>query len=759
MAGVASREHGRPRVNVGITAFNNGEVSPMLSERSDVEKYALSCRTLENMIPTVYGAVTRRPGTQYIATAKGQCRLIPFIYSATTAYICEFGDHYIRFYYGGASVAPEIVSPYAVADLPAVQYKQLGDVMWLVHPKYPPQKLTRTSPTAFAINPIVYEDGPFLVRNDIDKAGGYAGVKLSCDVTTEGATGIMSVTGAGLPFDFADGTIIKIVQNRANTTSVLTAAMGTTPSDPIPIKGTFNFITHDTWTATVVIERQENGGSWDTFRTYTGAGDRNISESFTEKNDGVYFRIHATSGELAAELTADSSTNEGIIRVGDNSGYPGGTYPCTILAALASTDASLRWAEGAWNTRHGYPSAIAFFEGRLIYAATTHEPQTIWFSAVDDFENFSEGLEDSDSFSIKLATSNTIRWIDALETLAVGTSGDEWRVASTKLEGAITPTNFNARAQSTYGSSAIQPCRCDMSVLFLDPFGRRVREFSYSADRQQYVAPDMTQMAEHVSLGGFTAFAFQRNPDKILWCVRSDGVLCSLTYERAENVIAWARHPMATGLTVESVAVIPGVTEDEVWLSIAMGGMRHVCRMGSRYLATQADSFFVDLGYGYSGGPKSTFTGLTRLNGKTVSILGDGAIYPDQIVAGGQVAIGAPVSKATIGLPYRYTIEPMRVVVPGRNGTSQGSGVRVAEVALSFYRTLMAQYGTDIAKLYDLDWRTTEPYGTAPALFTGDIVVTLDGGFDTQTTIIVSGDKPLPCTLRAIIARADRTGR
>ena len=85
--------------NVLITSFNNGEISPHIDTRSDVEKYASSCRILENMLPLVYGDVTRIPGTIHVGSAKTSdgCRLIPFVYSTSIAYICEFGEGYIRF--------------------------------------------------------------------------------------------------------------------------------------------------------------------------------------------------------------------------------------------------------------------------------------------------------------------------------------------------------------------------------------------------------------------------------------------------------------------------------------------------------------------------------------------------------------------------------------------------------------------------------------------------------------------------------------
>jgi len=53
-----------------ICSFNAGEVSPMVEVRSDINKYASACRTLENMIPHVEGGATRMPGTYFVVKAK-----------------------------------------------------------------------------------------------------------------------------------------------------------------------------------------------------------------------------------------------------------------------------------------------------------------------------------------------------------------------------------------------------------------------------------------------------------------------------------------------------------------------------------------------------------------------------------------------------------------------------------------------------------------------------------------------------------------
>jgi len=112
--------------NIPILSFNAGELSPQIDARVDVEKYSSGCRDLENFIPRVYGSAERRPGTKYIGDAKNSdltVRMVPFIYSDTRAYMCEFGEDYIRFYYDGARVVGS-TSPTAWATATAYKMGQ-----------------------------------------------------------------------------------------------------------------------------------------------------------------------------------------------------------------------------------------------------------------------------------------------------------------------------------------------------------------------------------------------------------------------------------------------------------------------------------------------------------------------------------------------------------------------------------------------------------------------------------------------------------
>lgn len=227
--------------------------------------------------------------------------------------------------------------------------------------------------------------------------------------------------------------------------------------------------------------------------------------------------------------------------------------------------------------------------------------------------------------------------------------------------------------------------------------------------------------------------------------------------------VFWKNATNSNGLGANSVTVIPGTTEDEIWISIGrvIGGERvgYIERMAPRNWGTdQEDCFFVDSGLTYDGDATTTFTGLEHLEGETVAILGDGAVFPTQTVTDGTVTLPEAVSVCHIGLPFTYKLKPMRFD-QAYNGTSKGLVKKITNFTVSFYKTLGARYG-DGTNYRDFKWReTTDPYTTAPVLFTGDKNETFDGGFSAEDPVEITGSDPLPCTVRCIIPRIEVTGK
>ena len=392
----------------------------------------------------------------------------------------------------------------------------------------------------------------------------------------------------------------------------------------------------------------------------------------------------------------------------------------------------------------------------------------VWPSKTGDYDNFAEGVLDDDSWVAIVPTTNDCRWVESLEALLIGTSGDVWRMASNKLDTALTPTNYTIKQQSSHGSNKIQPVKVNEVILFVDYVGRKVRELTYrDYPENKYVAPDLTSLAEHITSGKIVSIAHQKNPDSILWCVLDDGELISMTYERKENVVGWAVHPIDGD--VKSVCVVPSTSEDYVWLTIERtinsNTVSYIERMNSRTFTDIEDAIFVDSGLTTTA-PAASIT-LAHLIGETVAILGDGVVMDTAVVGGGgttAVKLAGVATNATVvqaGLAYTYKLEPMRPDVQTQGGTTHGSIVKVPEMGISFLNTMNAKYGTSDTKLYDIDWDNVRWTNNTEItdLFTGDVIVSVDGGFSLDNPLIISGSDPLPCTVRALIPKMEKTGR
>jgi len=368
-------------INESILSFNAGELSPKVDTRIDIEKYRAGCRRLENMIPTKYGGAEKRPGLKYIDSSYGAAttvRMIPFVYSASVVYKIEMGNLYFRIYYGNSVLLDEssnevvIDTPYVTADLFRIQYKQIGDVLWLVHPNYAPRKLKRTDAYTFVLEKIDFRNGPFLTRNDLLDPEATNLTTLSCTVTKKGQYGSLI---ASTPIFLSEhaGALFKLSHARTVKRKTLTGTGGTVYTSTFHGKGTYNLLTRGTWTGTLVWQRRENNGDWEELFSYKSDSNayQNVTKSYEEEADTNEHRLYTTncSAGLYADFSIDEPLESGIVKIigiGDS-------YNATVevYSKLASTSTTQKWYEGAWSAVRGYPAAITFFENRCVYAGAS----------------------------------------------------------------------------------------------------------------------------------------------------------------------------------------------------------------------------------------------------------------------------------------------------------------------------------------------------------------------------------------------------
>lgn len=91
-----------PRATWSQTSFLGGEWSPFMQGRADHPRYKTALSVCFNALPTEEGAFQRRPGFKHVSRTKGggAARVMPFSSNASTPYMMELGDGYLRMFNG-----------------------------------------------------------------------------------------------------------------------------------------------------------------------------------------------------------------------------------------------------------------------------------------------------------------------------------------------------------------------------------------------------------------------------------------------------------------------------------------------------------------------------------------------------------------------------------------------------------------------------------------------------------------------------------
>ncbi|MGK7863695.1 hypothetical protein [Falsiroseomonas sp. E2-1-a4] len=142
------------------SSFTAGELAPELYGRADLRAFENGARQLRNVVIQPTGGVARRPGLVHIATLPGQARLVPFEFNTEQTYLLVLTDGRLQVFLGDAEVA-SLPAPWSTAMLPQLSFTQSADTLLLFHPEMPPQRLTRSSHTAWSITPFVFVREPF----------------------------------------------------------------------------------------------------------------------------------------------------------------------------------------------------------------------------------------------------------------------------------------------------------------------------------------------------------------------------------------------------------------------------------------------------------------------------------------------------------------------------------------------------------------------------------------------------------------------
>ena len=400
-----------------------------------------------------------------------------------------------------------------------------------------------------------------------------------------------------------------------------------------------------------------------------------------------------------------------------------------------------------------YPAAVSYYQQRRVLAGTPAEPQKVWMtkSGTESDMSYSTPSRDDDRIEVRVAAreASPIRHIVPLTKLLILTGSAEWNV-DTQNSDVLTNTTISISPHSYVGANNVQPVIVNSSVIYCAARGGHVHELAYSRDAGGFITADISLRAPHLFDGyRLVDMAFGKAPWPLVWLISTDGRLIGNTYVPEQQIGAWHWHQ--TDGAFESCAVVAEGDEDMLYVVVrrSINGQtrRYIERFESRAFGAQEDAFFVDSGLSYHGMPVKTLKKLDHLEGKTVSILADGAVHVPQTVTNGEIRLQHAAKKIHVGLPYTAEIQTLPVVGDIDNGKGRGLTKNVNKIWLDVIRSSGIWVGPDENRLVANKQRTTEPLGTPPRLKTEQIEIVVFPDWNDYGQILIQQRDPLPLAI------------
>ena len=635
---------------------------------------------------------------------------------------------------GIASRIYTLTTPYAEADLPWLKFTQSADVMSLCCVnqtslvEYAPVDLERLADDNWVFTPAV--PGPSIAP-------------------PTGLTGNSSTSGS---WDYAyevtaiaaDGTE-SIASNIAYIDSAvdITATAGSIILTWNPVPGNFGYYVYK---AAPAFNGQPPPGCQFGFAGQTLStqfNDSNITADFqqvpnTAQNpfvNGQILGINETAGgtgstNASVSITTTSGSGfaatpvilSGVIIswIIVNNGQNYGPNDTAVVTANGTGPFTANITIGPQSGN--FPSLPAYFQQRRMYANTINNPDTYYFSQPGAFLNFNFRIPaiatDAITGTPWGVEVNGIQW--AIQTsggLLVMTGQAAWLLVgagsfATNVQ-PISPLSQDAVPQAFNGvSPLVPPVRVNYDVLYVDP----TNSYYYDLPYQLYTLTepiDLTELSKHL----FTNYtikehAYAQEPNKILWAIRNDGILLSLTYYKTQQISGWARHDTAGYF--DSVCSIKELPVDAVYLATNRnfnGNQAYMIeRMNDRQWTNIEDAWCVDSALEYpltepaATVSASSATGLGAISGYTGLVGGIGYSAGTTFtvvdnngegpgtgaVVTGTIASGV-VTALTIGVAGSGYINP-QIFANDLEGSAGGSGFS-AKLTLNNATTFTATVG------------------------------------------------------------------
>ncbi|MDA8004181.1 MAG: hypothetical protein MPK08_04700 [Alphaproteobacteria bacterium] len=525
-----------------------GEIAPSFHGREDLSALRHGAARLENLVVEAGGSLRRRPGTKFLRHDEGEVRVIPL--PPKRVKVSSFdsrhdersvGERYfraLRF----LRFPPEMARAYALRDgagdlrIPRVLHLRASSATARASEARILSALEHYAPARLAN---IYRDSHLDIDIAAHELAGLQHAHLGAGV-------LVVTSGRDAPRIFRE----KEPQSRAGL-------------EYIPGVESWKLL----WT----------GGHSDIVRQLYPHGERAEPTPPLFRPDGMKIKLTSRGqGRYRAEFSPTAGwenwhetaaghhfrvgesrlTATGFVNTRGDLSVSGGSRAAYVdLVSVATSQGRTTsapetgkwlddWSMHAFGPGLGWPSAVAFHDGRLVLASDSR----LWMSRVGEPFNFDTGYSaDGDQDAAALASSaidlrlprgETICGVVSANELEIYTTAGEWAVVGDP----ITPATARLRRIGDTGSRLlphpVQPVRAEGMTLFVDKNGAPAG-LRWSSSEQQHRAVSLTGMAPHLA-SDFVRLCWQRENRRLLG-LRSDGVIACATWIAEEEVLAWTR--------------------------------------------------------------------------------------------------------------------------------------------------------------------------------------------------------------------------
>lgn len=653
----------------------------------------------------------------------------------------------------------ELETPYAYSDLAHLQWAQTGDILTITHQQYPPMELRRLGNTNWELeevlfftqlpffpdvdDPTIYTREPMAVTPLPTADSSHPAQEWRYRITVLYQDAETGLTYESQPYDvdsMYDGSDFATVAP-ISSTLVIYADKALTLRRPIP---TIPLVRPLEWANLTAIG----------FNYYRGRGE--------------YF------GYVGTTKTRD------FVDVGDAPNY--GVQPPTndrergCPFAVVPTEANPGYND--------YPAATAFFQERRGFAGTPLRPDSVFLSKTGAYNNFTRYDQPPPfsfvQFGLLTRKRENIRSLLATSRLLAFTSASNWSIAGQQGQG-LDRTTIDAKPIEEIGANFLPALLVDGSALYCRTKGQGVRALVPANTLSGYQGQDLCAIAQHLFLGeertelgsgllpleadytkAIVDWTYAEDPWGVVWLVRDDGVLLSLTYQQQSGMFAWARHD--TDGRVKNVCAVPEGDEDAVYMVVERDNGLFVERMASRVRkGSPYDDAAVDCALVYVGTPTVSISGLHHLEGKAVwAVCYGNAPQGPYTVSGGAITLGelpeaffessgVPTVVVHVGTSFTAELETLDYA----NSRDRLKQKTVTYLGLEVDESVGLEAGQDFEHMSEWEQRDVDDGFNAISAATTIIEISVDGTYDKGARGCLSQSQPLPVTVLGITRKVD----